>query len=95
MPDSVFNAECLITLIRYRAWCTGSGRFSVHPIRVSPVPATAGDFGKEPEGVAVAVDTAKAIAANVPVKVFGKARAVRERGRGGMSAVQGGKRTVL
>jgi len=41
------------------------------------------------------VDTAKAIAANVPVKVFGKALEARERGRGGMSAVLCGKRTAL
>ena len=39
--------------------------------------------------------TAKATEARMPVKVFGKALEARERGRGGMSAVQGGKRTAL
>lgn len=42
-----------------------------------------------------AASTAKATEARMPVKVFGKDFEARERGRGGMSAVQGGKRTAL
>ena len=35
------------------------------------------------------------MAPRMPVRVFGKGREVRERGRGGMSAVLYGKRTAL
>ena len=70
------------------------------------VGAVADTGGRSMGGVAVlpsnqsvlmprATRTAKATEARMPVRVFGKARAVRERERGGMSAVQGGKRTAL